>query len=213
MALLDEDEVMPFFGNPNIRRQGAKARALAAQRNVNTLPNPRAYAATSGLLSTAPDEMGFGVLSPDYEGIQRVARPGVAGAALGFPKGIYGIGVRQDLFPGEDDYFRKNPHVTGMAAEDNRIIMNPYSTLKNAEKQAVMMNEAARVHMRAGNIEPPEFKLTPEQEKAFAGYSANPVDRLSTVAARILSNDPSALTPTAEQKEYVQRLRKFMGIK
>jgi hypothetical protein len=135
------------------------------------------------------------------------------GNNTGYAKGVYGIGVRQDLFPGENDYFRKNPHVTGMAAEDNRIIMNPYSTLTDAEKQAVMMNEAARVHMRVGNFDAPRFALTPEQEKAFSGYSANPVDRLSTVAARILSNDPSALTPTPEQTEYVQRLRQFMGVK
>ncbi len=135
------------------------------------------------------------------------------GNNTGYAKGVYGIGVRQDLFPGENDYFRKNPNVTGMAAEDNRIIMNPYSTLTDAEKQAVMMNEAARVHMRVGNFDAPRFALTPEQEKAFEGYSANPVDRLSTVAARILSNDPSALTPTPEQTEYVQRLRKFMGVK
>ena len=135
------------------------------------------------------------------------------GNNTGYAKGVYGIGVRQDLFPGENDYFRKNPHVTGMAAEDNRIIMNPYSTLTDAEKQAVMMNEAARVHMRVGNFDAPRFVLTPEQEKAFSGYSANPEDRLSTVAARLLSNDPSALTPTPEQTEYVQRLRKFMGVK
>jgi hypothetical protein len=155
-GLLMDEELLPFFGNPNLQRQGAGS---------------------------------------------------------GVAKGIYGIDIRQDLFPGEDDYFRKNPQVTGMAAEDNRIIMNPYSTLKDTEKKAVMRNEAARVHMRVGNIEPPRFALTPEQEKAFAGYSENPLDRLSTVAARILSNDPSALTPTAEQKEYVKRLRNFMGIK
>jgi hypothetical protein len=83
MALLDE-ELMPFFGNPNIQRQGARARALAAQRDVNTLPDPRTYAAISGLLGQAPDEMGFSVLNPDYEGIQRVARPAFAvGTALG----------------------------------------------------------------------------------------------------------------------------------
>jgi hypothetical protein len=83
MALLDE-ELMPFFGNPNIQRQGARARALAAQRDVNTLPDPRTYAAISGLLGQAPDEMGFSVLNPDYEGIQRVARPAfAAGTALG----------------------------------------------------------------------------------------------------------------------------------
>jgi hypothetical protein len=83
MALLDE-ELMPFFGNPNIQRQGARARALAAQRDVNTLPDPRTYAVISGLLGQAPDEMGFSVLNPDYEGIQRVARPAfAAGTALG----------------------------------------------------------------------------------------------------------------------------------
>jgi hypothetical protein len=84
MSLLDEDEVMPFFGNPNIMRQGARSRALAAQRDVNMLPDPRTYALISGLLGTAPDEMGFSVLNPDYEDIQRVARPAFAvGTALG----------------------------------------------------------------------------------------------------------------------------------
>jgi hypothetical protein len=83
MALLDE-ELMPFFGNPNIQRQGVRARALAAQRDVNTLPDPRTYAAISGLLGQAPDEMGFSVLNPNYEAIQRVARPAfAAGTALG----------------------------------------------------------------------------------------------------------------------------------
>ena len=135
------------------------------------------------------------------------------GNNTGYAKGIYGIGLRQDLFPGEADYFRKNPHVAGMAAEDNRIIMNPYSKLTDAEKQAVMVNEAARVHMRMGNIEPPRFTLTPEQESAFAQYSPNPVDRLSTVAARLLTKDPSALVPTPEQQEYVEKLRKFMGVR
>jgi len=135
------------------------------------------------------------------------------GAASGFSKGVYGIGLRPDLYSGEEEYFKKNPHVAGMAADDNRIIMNPYSKLTDAEKQAVMLNEAARVHMRTGNIEPPRFALTPEQESAFSTYSADPLDRASTVAARILSNDPSALAPTPEQTQYVQQLRKFMGVK
>jgi hypothetical protein len=83
MALLDE-ELMPFFGNPNIQRQGARARALAAQRDVNTLPDPRTYAAVSGLLGQAPDEMGFSVLNPDYQAIMQTARPAFyTGTALG----------------------------------------------------------------------------------------------------------------------------------
>jgi hypothetical protein len=84
MALLDDEELLPFFGNPNIQRQGARARALAAQRDVNTLPDPRTYAAVSGLLGTAPDQMGFSVLNPQYESIQRTAKPAFAtGTALG----------------------------------------------------------------------------------------------------------------------------------
>jgi hypothetical protein len=83
-GLLMDEELLPFFGNPNIQRQGARARALAAQRDVNTLPDPRTYAAISGLLGQAPDELGFSVLNPAYEDIQRVGRPAFAvGTALG----------------------------------------------------------------------------------------------------------------------------------
>ena len=84
MALLDEEELLPFFGNPNIQRQGARARALAAQRDVNTLPDPRTYAAVSGLLGQAPDQMGFSVLNPQYQSIMQTARPAFStGTALG----------------------------------------------------------------------------------------------------------------------------------
>jgi len=84
MALLDDEELLPFFGNPNIQRQGARARALAAQRDVNTLPDPRTYAAVSGLLGQAPDEMGFSVLNPQYQSIMQTARPAFyTGTALG----------------------------------------------------------------------------------------------------------------------------------
>lgn len=119
----------------------------------------------------------------------------------------------REPFQSELDYFQKNPHVAGMAAEDDRIIMNPFSKLSDTEKQAVIMNEAARVHMRQGLIPAPTFALTPEQEAAFSGYSADPRDRAATVAARILSGDPSALQPTPEQLEYVKGLRRFMGVK
>ena len=93
MGLLDE-ELLPFFGNPNIQRQGARARALAAQRDVNTLPDPRTYAAVSGLLGTAPDQMGFSVLNPQYESIQRTAKPAFAlGTLLGLAPMTKGLPV------------------------------------------------------------------------------------------------------------------------
>jgi len=87
------------------------------------------------------------------------------GMDKGFPKAVYGIGTRDVLYPGELEYFKKNPKTTGMAADDDMVILNPYSTLTDQEKKAVMMNEAARVHMRKGNIEPPRYDLTPEQKE------------------------------------------------
>jgi hypothetical protein len=76
-------ELGAFFGNPNIQRQGARARALAAQRDVNTLADPRTYAIVQGLLGTAPDQMGFSVLNPDYEKIRKAAEPAFALGLLG----------------------------------------------------------------------------------------------------------------------------------
>ena len=100
------------------------------------------------------------------------------GMDKGFPKAVYGVGVRDVLFPGELDYFKANPKTTGMAADDDMVILNPYSTLNEREKQAVLMNEAARVHMRKRNIEPPQYDLTPEQTEAFKNYGGGSILRL-----------------------------------
>jgi len=131
----------------------------------------------------------------------------------GYPKGIYGIGLRDQLFPGEEEYFKANPNVAGMAAEDDQIIMNPYSTLKDNERQSVMLNEAARVHMRKKLIDAPNYDLTPEQTEKFGSYSKDVNDIRQTIAARILSGDPSVGKPTEAQQEYVDRLRQYMGVK
>ena len=73
-----------YVGNPNIQRQGARARALAQQRDVNTLPDPRTYAAVQGLFGTPPDQMGFSVLNPQYQSIMQTAQPAfAAGTVLG----------------------------------------------------------------------------------------------------------------------------------
>jgi hypothetical protein len=37
--LLDADK--PYFGNPNITKQGQKSTKLAQLRDVNTLPDPK----------------------------------------------------------------------------------------------------------------------------------------------------------------------------
>ena len=108
-----------FFGNPNIQRQGARARALASQRDVNTLPDPLTYAVMQGLLGTRPDEMGFSVLNPDYEKIKKVAEPafalgllGQAAPALapltkGLPVGasVKNVGTKLRVKPPTDDVY------------------------------------------------------------------------------------------------------------
>jgi len=73
----------PATVNPNIRRQGEAARRLAAMRDVNTLPDPRTYAAVSGFLGQAPDQMGFSALHPDIQGIRKAGEAGFGvGTAL-----------------------------------------------------------------------------------------------------------------------------------
>ena len=140
--------------------------------------------------------------------------------SAGYPNGVYGIGVRDQLYPGEDEYFKANPHVGGMAADDDKIITNPYSKLKENEMNLLMMNEAARVHMRNKLIEPPNFEITQEQlnrplggGKLMKDYSPDMNDIRQTIAARILSGDPSAGDVTPDQQEYVAKLRQFMGVK
>ena len=83
--LLDADK--PYFGNPNITKQGQKSTKLAQLRDVNTLPDPKTYAFISGLAGTAPDEMGFSVLHPDAENIKKSGELG------------YGLSILSQLLP------------------------------------------------------------------------------------------------------------------
>lgn len=118
--------------------------------------------------------------------------------------------VLREPWPSEDAFFRNRPEVAGMAADDDCVVLNPYSTLSESEKQAVLLNECARAFMRQNGIAP-TFGLTADQEAAFSNYG--PLESIkATVAARILSNDPSALQPTKEQLLFVQTLRVKMGL-
>ncbi len=90
---------------PQIQRQGAIARQLAQARDVNTMPDPRTYAAVSGFLGTAPDEMGFSAMHPDIEGIKATADPAYAlGTAAAMAPIIQALAqarmVRQALMAG-----------------------------------------------------------------------------------------------------------------
>jgi hypothetical protein len=79
----DADLTKPFFGGAGTKKYAA-AKKRAEDADVNLLKDPKTYAAISGLMGERPDEMGFSVLHPDYQGIKDVADPAFyAGTALG----------------------------------------------------------------------------------------------------------------------------------
>lgn len=110
--------------------------------------------------------------------------------------------------PSENEYFKQNPHVAGMATEDDRVIFNPFSNVHPKGSESIYQNEASRIHMRKSKKRP-SFKLTPQQKEAFKDYG-DEQDIRETIAARILSGDESSGTPTSEQKSYVDQLRNEM---
>lgn len=124
-----------FFGNPNIQRQGARARALAGQRDVNTLADPRTYAIVQGLLGTRPDEMGFSVLNPNYEKIKKAAEPAYALGLLaqaspllapmtkGLPVGASIKNVGEDLLSYRGSHKAPNAKTYGATLDDLTKIM------------------------------------------------------------------------------------------
>lgn len=101
--------------------------------------------------------------------------------------------VRQDLYPGEDNYFKENPNVAGMMTEDNRVIINPYSKLTEQEKDAVRINETLRLNFKQDNIVP-NIEISEEQRSFFKGtpYENDEDAMKQTIMARILTGDPSA---------------------
>jgi hypothetical protein len=112
----------------------------------------------------------------------------------------------RNLYPGEDKYFKDNPNVGGMAADDQYVILNPYSKLSPQEKSAVHVNEASRLYMNKNGV--PDVSLTRQQEQNLAGLgeyaNADPQYRKATILARILSGDKSGGIPTMEQSEAIK---------
>jgi hypothetical protein len=108
----------------------------------------------------------------------------------------------------EIDFFNRSG-VPGYAAEDGKIVLNP-TPPPGINMNAIRLNEGARVFMRNSPEYQPSFALTQEQMQALSstGYATAPIeDQRATIAARLLSGDPSAGTPTPEQRLFVERLR------
>uniref|UniRef100_A0A6M3LGN9 Uncharacterized protein n=1 Tax=viral metagenome TaxID=1070528 RepID=A0A6M3LGN9_9ZZZZ len=111
------------------------------------------------------------------------------------------IPVRTLLYEGELEYFKKNPHVTGMAAEDDHVILNPFSYIREEAKANVIMNEKVRILMRQRPQLRPAFGISQQQKEQYAGYG-NEQDIKDTIAARALSGDPSSGFLTREQQRF-----------
>ena len=116
--------------------------------------------------------------------------------------------LERPLYDSENAYFKSNPHVGGMATDDNRIVINPYSNLNDKEKDYVRLNEASRIFLRTAGV--PKFKLGADQEKFLNGNeyaNASDDDRRATILSRHLTGDPSAGAMTPEQQMHVDWLR------
>ena len=100
-------------------------------------------------------------------------------------------------------FFQARPEISGMAVKDNAVVLNPQSRLTATELAAVLANERSRVLMRSGRSQRPPFDLTPAQQEAFSTYGS-PQDMRETVAARVLSGDPSAGNITEQQRAWVE---------
>jgi hypothetical protein len=116
------------------------------------------------------------------------------------PDAVYGYPVRSP-YPGEDAFFKRNPSVGGMAAEDGQITLNPHSPLSPEERQAVARNEAIRLHQRDLGMRY-TFPLTQQQRQSLAGtaYAASDDAARETIVARALTGDPSAGDLTDDQR-------------
>jgi len=121
---------------------------------------------------------------------------------------LLGYKIRSKLFPGEDDYFKKNPNVAGMASfETDDIILNPYSRGRNME--AVAMNEALRLKMAKENFVP-NINISDKQKEFFKGteYEGNEDAIKQTIFARIYSGDKSANSTEDQMKAYKEYMAK-----
>ena len=116
--------------------------------------------------------------------------------------------VRQP-YVSEHGYFASNPHVAGMAAQDNNVVLNPYSQIGNQGMAAVEQNERHRIKMRNEGYSP-SFEITPQQKAFFGGtaYANDPANTKHTIISRILTGDKS-VSPSFEQSVEAKRFKGF----
>lgn len=111
-------------------------------------------------------------------------------------------------YSSEEEYFKKNPHVAGMATEDDKVIFNPYSKVIPNQSDSIYRNEAARIYMGQKNMRP-DYEITEEQNKSFQNYGS-PQDIKETIAGRGVSGDDSSGDLTQQQRQFIKKLANQM---
>jgi hypothetical protein len=126
--------------------------------------------------------------------------------------------LMREPFETESKFFADNPTVSGMATEDDKIILNPNSNLNPEQQSSVVLNEAVRLFLRKGEV-PLNFSITPKQRKFFSdlqskGIPGEQSDEAirATIIGRIISSDPSMQDATTSQMRIAVRIRRMMGL-
>jgi hypothetical protein len=176
-----EDLTKPSFGNPNIRKQGEAARRLAAMRDVNTLPDPKTYAAVAGALGTRPDQMGFSVLNPKYKEIMDVANPAFyAGTALQIAPVAQGPGMGRMVGAAEralEPAVRRTLEGGGKASEMLQALAAPPSQMfVRARPEAA----ARHADLQAKGLSPEEIRA---QNLTLVDNRGNLIEEISDAPA------------------------------
>lgn len=127
------------------------------------------------------------------------------------------IAPTRDPTASELAWFRQNPQVGGYAASDNRVVVNPFNRLSPVENEGLIRNESARIFMRLRHSARPtaeSFPLTAEQRQMAYPPSPPPMRPeqalRETVAARVLTGDPSVGQATSEQRAFAAELEARM---
>jgi hypothetical protein len=153
-----EDDTKPYFGGAGTKKYAA-AKKRAEDADVNLLKDPKTYAAVASFMGDAPDELGFSVLHPDYEGVRKVADP------------AYGLGIAAQVAPIVGPLTKGFP--VGASIKDVTP-MKASEALGKIEGRPLVITQADRTKVGGGFLGGPGFsslQLTePEYRAAEAAW-------------------------------------------
>jgi hypothetical protein len=103
-------------------------------------------------------------------------------------------------YPGEAEFLRNNPDVTGMGTEDRKVVLNNASSLTPGGSVITKRNEQIRNLIEDRGIKP-SFPVTAEQtRKASGAYKTDRGLLRKTILGRILAGDDSMGPYTERQR-------------